>query len=155
MSENLEEAVSSALLLVMETSAFMTVWPYQETDGDLAQPDVVASMTFCGPFSGRLTLHVASEVLPLLTQNMLGELDPMDSVEEKGRDALRESLNMICGNLLTAWQGEDPIFNLSPPEIVSPEDARALGTAVLASLRFNLENTLAVVEVRESICGDQ
>jgi CheY-specific phosphatase CheX len=152
MSDTLEEAVSTALQRVMETSAFMAVWPYQEADGELAEPDVAASMTFCGPFSGRLTLHVAAEVLPLLTQNMLGELDPADSVEEKGRDALRETLNMICGNLLTEWQGDDPIFNLSPPEIVSAEDARAASSEVLASLRFNLENTLAVVEVRDGKC---
>jgi len=149
MNEPLDQTVRSVVPLVLETAAFMTIWPFQESDGELPVPDVSASMTFSGPCSGRLTLRVATEILPLLTQNMLGELEPDDSPEEKGRDALKEVLNMICGNLLTEWQGSDPIFHLSPPEI---EDLNTLANSVetcAASVKFTLENTLAIVDVKE------
>lgn len=149
MPESLENAVCLAVVRVLETAAFMTVWPCQESDGELAHPDVAATMTFCGPRTGRLTLYVASEVLPLLTQNMLGELEPDDSPEEQRRDAVKEMLNMICGNLLTEWQGAEPVFNLSPPEIVNARSVATSAEKCVTKVRFNLENTLAVVEVEE------
>ncbi|HEY3293824.1 MAG TPA: chemotaxis protein CheX [bacterium] len=150
MSEPLNDAASAAVIHVLETAAFMTVWPWQEADGDLQPPDTTASMTFAGPTTGILRLSVATDVLPLLTQNILGELEPGDSAEEKGRDALKEMLNMICGNLLTAWQGEAPVFNLSPPEIVDVTALAAATEQAAARIPFNLENTLAVLEVQEN-----
>jgi CheY-specific phosphatase CheX len=149
MPEELDLAVNTALMRVLETAAFMTVWPYQESDGELTAPDLAASMTFNGDHNGQLTLLVSSEVLPLLTQNILGELAEGMTPDEQGKDALKEILNMICGNLLTEWQGDQPIFRLSPPEIVSLEALAEVTEEAASCLRFNLENTLAVVQVRE------
>lgn len=145
MPETLENAITGATLRVVETSAFMTIWSWSEEDGEQESPDVAASMVFRGPCTGRLTLRVHSSLLPTLIQNTLGELDENDSPEEKSRDALCEVLNMICGNLLTEWQGEEAIFNLSPPEIVSPETADPRPPDI--RVPFTIEGTRAIVEI--------
>lgn len=145
MPESLEQAIVEATLRVVETSAFLTIWPWSEEDGELEAPDVITSMAFYGPCSGRLTLRVHSSLLPTLIQNTLGELDENDSPEEKSRDALCEVLNMICGNFLTGWQGEEEVFNLNPPEIVSPEAADPRPPDICVP--FTIEGTRASVEV--------
>lgn len=144
MPEPLEQSIVNATLCVAETAAFLSVWQWSEEDGDLPDPDIAATMQFHGPFSGQLTLRVNSSLLPVLIQNMLGELEESDSPDAKAKDALCEVLNMICGNLLTNWQGEDAEFNLSPPEIVSTETVLP---APQASVVFSLEGTRAEVEV--------
>ena len=143
MNDCLEQAVMDAAAHVFETAAFITIGPVLPGECDLAPPDVAARMAFRGPSTGTLTLRVASSVLPVIAGNMLGESDPAEA-REKGQDALRELLNMICGNVLTAWQGEAPVFNLSPPEIVA---AATVSYTTLASVPFCLEATLAEVSV--------
>jgi hypothetical protein len=148
MPEPLEQAVVAATLHVLQTSAFMTAGPWSEDDGELPAPDAAATMVFRGPVCGRLTLHVASAILPTLTLNMLGEYGKEEERAERGLDALCEVLNMICGNLLPLWQGPEPAFKLSPPEIVDLHNAPpASDGRTLERVRFNLENTLAVLEV--------
>ncbi|RPH94863.1 chemotaxis protein CheX, partial [candidate division KSB1 bacterium] len=140
MPESLEQAAVEATQRVMETAAFLTVWPWSEEDGDLPLPDMAASMLFRGPCTGRLTLRVSSTLLNTITQNMLGELTEEDSPEEKGQDAVCEMLNMICGNLLTIWQGDEPVFNLNPPQVLN-EDALAALPKPNACVSFYLEGT--------------
>ena len=36
-------------------------------------------------------------------------------IAEKGIDAVKEMLNVICGNILTEIAGSEPVFNLSVP----------------------------------------
>jgi CheY-specific phosphatase CheX len=145
MSEPLQESLVGATLHVLETSAFMSVWPWSEGDGDLPTPDISASMTFSGPSTGQLTLRVASEVLPTLMLNMLGEYDGIADREEKSYDALKEVLNMICGNLLTTWHGDQPVFRLSTPTIELPGENGFPEVEGAVQVRFCLENTLAEV----------
>ena len=78
----------------------------------------MATMTFEGPTTGRLTLAVPHDMCPELTANVLG-LDPDDDAitESASQDALKELLNITCGHVLTTLAGEEPIFNLSVPEI--------------------------------------
>jgi CheY-specific phosphatase CheX len=144
MPETLEQSIIDATLCVAETAAFLTVWPWSDEDGDLPGPEIAATMTFHGPITGQLTLRVSSTMLPTLIQNMLGELEGSESPDSKARDALCEVLNMICGNLLTSWQGEEAIFNLNPPEMVGPETVLPTPQTTVT---FCLEGTRAEVEV--------
>jgi CheY-specific phosphatase CheX len=145
MPEPLEQAVVRATVRVLETAAFMSVWPWTEDDGELPLPDVAASMEFRGPQPGSLTLRVHSSLLPTLIQNMLGEPEGSESPEAKTRDALCEVLNMICGNLLTAWQGEEAVYDLRPPEMLGAQAPEASPDAAVV---FFVEGTRAVVELR-------
>ncbi len=148
MPEQLEQAVVESTTMVMETSAFMTIWQWTEEDGDLPQPDIAATITFTGARDGRLTLRLASEVLPLLSKNMLGDFDESEPSPDAAQDALKEMLNMMCGNVLTAWYGSDPVFKLHPPEVLTPEAEATPESAATPDIcvKFNLENTLCIVE---------
>ena len=148
MPEPLEQAAVNAATYVMETAAFMTIWTWSEEDGDLPPPDIAATMTFEGARQGRLTLRIASRVLPRLSQNMLGDFEVDESASDKGQDALKEVLNMICGNLLTAWYGHAPVFKLHPPEITSAKEYGKAAHPPDINMKFCIENTLCILEAR-------
>lgn len=168
MTDQLAKYVIEATLRVFETSTFMNVFPFEEETPrignpfsdvpqmiqpaiqDLEQPNIAAMMYFKGPRTGKLTLTVSRKVMTELAMNMLGELDEGESPDEKGRDAVKEILNMICGNLLTLWEGEDPVFNLSPPEIIEPiPETGLLPELSGVHVPFNIEDTLAEVIVEQ------
>lgn len=112
------ETIRNVFCDVLEKMAFMF--------GELAEEDemppsvesaVEASMTFSGPFKGGLALAVPAKMCPELAANILG-IDPdEEGAVEKAHDALKEVLNVICGNVLTEMAGVDPVFDLSVPEI--------------------------------------
>ena len=52
---------------------------------------------------------------------MLGIDENASDAATKGIDAVKELLNMIVGNFLTASFGEDAIFDLGLPRILAPE----------------------------------
>lgn len=82
----------------------------------LHEPCFAAEMTFSGSQSGALALVVPESMCPELAANILG----MDKDDEMAvqcvHDALKELLNIICGQLLTAVAGEEPVFDLSVPQ---------------------------------------
>ncbi len=125
MEENLNEVVSEVVCDVFEKLAFM----FGEVSDEAELPQtatkyVEASMTFSGDMTGTIALAVPAEVCPEIAANVLG-MDPDDElVAAQATDALKEVLNVICGNLLTAIAGEEPVFDLSVPA-VSNLDAEA------------------------------
>ena len=147
MPEAIETAVFESAAKVFETSAFMSVYPWEDGN-ELPMPDISATMKFSGHSNGWLTLQLVSRILDMLAENMLGEPPEGDDADEKRQDALKEVLNMICGNFLTQWAGEEPVFELSPPTIVdlnTPESNEGPSTPV--SVLFNLEDTCARILV--------
>jgi CheY-specific phosphatase CheX len=147
MPENIENAVFESAARVFETSAFMSVYPWEDGN-ELPMPDIAATMSFSGHSSGSLTLQMVSRILDMLAENMLGEPPGGEDADEKRQDALKEVLNMICGNFLTEWAGEDPVFELSPPSIVNIDSPMSdEGSSAQISVLFNLEDTCARILV--------
>jgi CheY-specific phosphatase CheX len=115
---------------IVEQMAFMFVEPIEAEEEAAPAPlkSVLAHLKFDGEFSGKLSLAVPVDMCAELAANMLGEeADDPDAIS-KGTDALKELLNVLCGNLLTAFAGEEPVFDLGVPEILpfSPEDWESL-----------------------------
>lgn len=103
---------------ILEQMAFMFAEPVeaQEDIAPAPRESVLAHLSFVGEFSGKLSLAVPVEMCAELAANMLGEeADDPDAIA-KGMDALKELLNVLCGNLLTAFAGDEPVFNLDVPE---------------------------------------
>ncbi len=77
----------------------------------------LAQMRFDGDRTGEVILTVPDEMCPEIAANVLG-IDPDDDqVYDLAGDALKEMLNIICGQLLTALEGSDPVFDLTVPKI--------------------------------------
>ena len=97
-----------------ESLAFMFAMPGDDEFGpDPDAPLAVARVSFHGPFAGELHLGVSRDMLPDLAANMLGMDEQATApTPEQQADALRELLNVVCGNLLPAIAGAEAVFNV-------------------------------------------
>ena len=74
-----------------------------------------ASMRFTGPTNGKFEIAAGKNLCLLLASNILG-IEPDDTAAgDHAADALKESLNVMCGRFLTEAYGEEAVFNLSAP----------------------------------------
>lgn len=65
--------------------------------------------------SGELHMWVSTGFACIAAANMLGVDAQSDSAQAKGLDALKELLNMVVGNFLTAAFGDEQVFELGLP----------------------------------------
>ncbi len=123
MKRQLERIIVEVAETTCESLAFMFPMPPPEdgADPDADEDALGASVEFSGPFEGVLAVTVPRQMLPHLAANMLG-LAPDCTTAEQRHDALRELCNVVCGNLLPAIAGPDPVFEVSPPQVA--DDAR-------------------------------
>jgi hypothetical protein len=113
------EIVKKVCCDVFEQLAFMFSEDPEEDEGvpTPAGGCVLTAMGFSGPAKGRIALAVPEDMCPEIAANVLG-VDPDDElVSENAHDALKEMLNVMCGRLLTELAGEEPVFELTVPEV--------------------------------------
>ena len=91
---------------------------FDEVPDDQDAACTVVKVAFTGPECGTLLLSVPTEALEELASNMLGvgpEDPPPDASQQV--DALKELLNVVCGNLLPEVAGAEAVFNVGAPEL--------------------------------------
>lgn len=120
MNNEISKTMSRVAIDTLEQLAFIFSSPSEEID--MLTPDAtVASVPFSGPFSGRLMMKMDALPVLELVSNMLGiEEDEIDS--EQKFDAIKETLNILCGNLLPEIAGNQDIFNIKTPRIIPKEE---------------------------------
>lgn len=138
--ESVRVVLREITVSVLQTAAFLLV---DEEDTELSENNVPdfrgASIQFSGFKEGRVILWMPAETADIAARNMLG-IDDDSEVNDKQRDdAQMEILNMITGNLLTGIYGENVIFRLCIPEMVSNVE-----------LSESMTDTTAVLSVEES-----
>ncbi|MBW2123555.1 MAG: chemotaxis protein CheX, partial [Deltaproteobacteria bacterium] len=70
-----------------------------------------ATMAFRGVISGKLVLAVPEAMCPVIAGNVLG-MEPVEALKIiQSDDALKELLNITCGQVLTALVGDEPVFD--------------------------------------------
>jgi len=90
------------------------------SDGDEIDPSpatlwLETTIGYKGPATGMLKLWCPSEFGVLLAANLLG-IDPEDDdAESKAPDAVREFMNIVCGQFVTAVHGTESVFDLTIP----------------------------------------
>ena len=92
--------------------------PSPETgSGDSSAQQIFGvQVSFAGYASGYCELWASKEIAKMIASNMLGLFDDnCDTINQVCLDALKETLNILCGNILTECAGSEPIFNLDPP----------------------------------------
>ena len=81
----------------------------------------------------------SAAILQELAANMLG-IDEDEEIEETQKhDALKEALNVICGNVLPAIAGRQAVFNIGAPEMVVPAGEPEPDPAPVAIARLGLD----------------
>jgi CheY-specific phosphatase CheX len=119
MNEQNNEILSRVVTETLEQLAFLFSFPddgQAKVDLDSA---VAARVLFTGPFSGALVITVSAQVLSELTANMLGVECEEETTSEQKDDALKETVNVICGNLLPAIAGKRAVFDINVPKIIT------------------------------------
>lgn len=105
--------------------AFMLVMPEDMPDGEPVATDwgYAGEVDFQGPFTGRLYVAITEDMLVPLAANMLG-MEPGEEPPEgvKQEDALKELINVVCGNLLPAIAGDEVVFTIGGPAIMDKTD---------------------------------
>jgi hypothetical protein len=66
--------------------------------------------------SGSLTLVMPEAMAVEIAANFLGVDADDPAADVAARDALKELLNIVCGNVLTALYGQEAVFDLEIPE---------------------------------------
>jgi chemotaxis protein CheY-P-specific phosphatase CheC len=120
-----EEATVQILSRVFEEFAFL--FPVAVPKKELGEPparSIEAKITFSGPHTGSLCMVLPRSVCTEVAANVLGT-DPDDHMaQDRQQDAVRELLNIVCGQFLTQLYDDRMIFDLAPP---SSRDLDALG----------------------------
>jgi len=125
---------------VMGKLAFMFSYPDSEPEenGPDQEAVIIASVSFKGPFDGKLEMLVSPGILPELAGNMLGIEDGDTVTEEQQYDAVKELVNVICGNLLPEVAGKQAIFKVGVPQIGA--EGRSTEDNPLAKIRMMTED---------------
>jgi hypothetical protein len=106
----------------MEKLAFMFFASDALREPILFQDAVTAEVSYTGVFSGRLAIVMTEPVLNELAANMLG-IDGEDLEINHLHDALMETVNIICGNWLPIEGGDEAVFHIGAPRVLSPSEA--------------------------------
>ena len=148
MNRPVEEMLQSVSEAVVEKLAFMFLMPEEDPPPPIVDGRSVV-VWFEGPVSGVLRLTVNPEMLPLLAANMLGLRDESASTVDQQTDALKELANVLCGNILPAIAGAEPVFDVHPPIILPEEPGEIVprGEPPAATVRLTFDGGTGRVEL--------
>ena len=111
-----EEELCDVFTTVADTMAYMFAERATADELPDSVDDAVESMiSFSGPQNGSMLLALPKEMCVELAASALGVGRDDPDIAEKGIDAVKEMLNVICGNMLTRIAGSKPVFDLSVP----------------------------------------
>ena len=146
------ELVREVFSRVLEKQVFM--FAEEASLDDLASGEgdwVEARISFHGPMEGSLSLALPKLAELEIAANFLGKDADDPDVALCAEDSLKEILNVVCGHMLTALAGEDPVFDLSIPKVLPiAGDELARLAALPESLGFDVEGNPAVLRFRIS-----
>ena len=139
---------------VLQNLAFMFVEAVEketlqntESPQDLPDKFIKASMAFTGPKNGLVNLMVPEDLAKELAANIIGKDIDKNISQKHLQDALKEVLNVTCGNLLSAVVGTQQVFDAASPTLT--EHDQAGWSAFLAeaeSIPFMIEDWPAVLQ---------
>ncbi|HNT33855.1 MAG TPA: chemotaxis protein CheX [bacterium] len=119
MNEEMTETLNRIVCDVFERMAFMFGEIVEKASlPSLQRTGYLAKMGFEGPICGSVSMAVAQSMCPVIAANVLGMDEDDEFVTEKSLDALKEMLNVICGQIVTSLAGDEPVFDLSVPQVV-------------------------------------
>jgi CheY-specific phosphatase CheX len=125
---------------IFENPAFMLPGPAAGPTETTAMS--AARVGFTGPFGGSVRLRLPSAMLEELASNMLGLEAGQPVPLDQQADALRELLNVICGNLLPRLAGTEAVFDVGTAETLPAGYDAAAGevSCAKASVPFDAGN---------------
>jgi hypothetical protein len=116
LSDDQKNTVGSIIGSVLEDAAFIFTEATDPASADQSAAGIEGvSLSFGGERSGVVRLWTEERFLKLLASNMLGIDEGDTGAESQRADALRETVNIITGNVLTGLFGTTAVFELGIP----------------------------------------
>lgn len=151
-SASLQAAASS----VLESTAFTLIEPLHDMENseDKSSCETGALLRFTGPFSGTLVAMTSEKLAGMIAADMVGLEDEFSGRVDR-YDAMKEILNIICGEFLPCiFHGQDDYSVESPKDLAQP-DLQALTASepgeVIAKTDLVIEGeALSLLLLRES-----
>lgn len=120
--EQVEKIMFDVAEDTLEKLAFMFISLEDGRDDSDYDSVVAASVSFAGPLTGTVVLMVSTQLIPELSANMLG-VEEEETTQDQRNDALKETINVICGNLLPAIGGKQAVFDMGAPRIIAESES--------------------------------
>ncbi len=117
MQDQTTLTLTTVLSEVLANLAFMFT-DDGETDPPVGERWLETSIGYVGPVSGTLDLTCTATFATQLAMNLLGLESSEAAGELESHDAVKEFMNVVCGQYVTAAHGIDEVFNLTIPEVV-------------------------------------
>jgi CheY-specific phosphatase CheX len=144
MNEQRIKDLTRIVMSSLESLAFMFSLSDPQRQPIDFKDAVTGIVSFSGAFSGQLAVVVAPSVLSELAANMLGtDADEVGAAEQ--HDALKETVNIICGNWLPCEAGAEAVFNIGEPRILTPSEAASI-------LNVKIPTVLTQMSVEDEPC---
>jgi len=109
------EILTNIFSEVLSQFAFM----FTDSQGEQNYPEdgsYLASISFYGEHKGDVELIAPKLFANELAENVLG-IDSEEVTEQIAGDAMKELLNIICGEIISVIYGTKAIYDLTPPKI--------------------------------------
>ena len=119
MSKEFEAILSDVAMNTLEQLAFIFASPADDEGLISEAPSIAAKVAFKGPFKGKLFMKTSNQVVDEITVNMLGLEEEEKIYSDQRCDAFKETINVICGNVLPEIAGKKAVFNIASPEVLS------------------------------------
>jgi len=86
-------------------------------------------------------MKVSRKVLSEIAGNMLGVDDEDDITMDDKNDALKETANVICGNILPAIGGKQAVFNIDTPKMIPEGEHMKIrdGEKLVSDVKLSLD----------------
>ncbi len=124
MEKEMRRILDETLCEVLEKQAFLFAEEIEPGDVPPQSGKMLsARITFAGTFSGTISLYVTEAMCCEIAANFLGVDADAPGISGKAPDALKEILNVISGNFLTAAAGDGPVFDLTVPQSTDMDNA--------------------------------
>ncbi len=144
MNAATSEILTGVVADTLEKLAFLFAVPLEGPASVDTRELSTVRVRFSGPCCGGMQLSLSRPVLAELAGNMLGADDGSALSADEQHDALRELINVICGNLLPLIGGKNAEFNIQTPFIPA-------GGAPGAG-EFGPVNAASILSVESGIC---
>jgi CheY-specific phosphatase CheX len=136
--------LSDVVVDTLEKLAFLFAAPLEGPAPEETRELATVRVRFSGPICGGMQLSLSRPVLAELAGNMLGADDASALSPDEQHDALRELVNVICGNLLPLIGGNNAEFHIQTP-FIPAGDASGAG-------EFGPTNAASNLSVESGIC---
>ncbi len=117
MKNEITDKLRDTVISILERFAFMFAEVPEGKMDEWRGEYFYSAITFDGPGKGSVSITAPAPLCKELAANVLGDLDSEGITAETAGDAVKELLNIICGEFVAELYGTKEVVNLSVPSL--------------------------------------